>query len=243
MREPLLIRMISRLPKTFPGYALRGPVTVPSEVQLPCRLPQALALGGAGAEHLENPSSHWGSASQPQGLTRLLMHSTSNTGQTSIEDMMLDADADQRRLTKLIVDGVSSLPHPFWPRISLCSARWTSTRCLQRALASCSFSRCLLPASTAKAQAARLGAQARPMLSFCAWPTHACLVDHSICKTAFALQKCDALVTDMLCHTSAGGWASGPQRVQCTRSTPHSLKCGPKAVCIRNTQPPSLCHG
>lgn len=243
MRKPLLIWMINRLPDTFPKYALGGPATAPSEVQLLCRLPQALALGGAGAEHLEHPSSHRGSASQPQGLTRLLMHSTSNTGQTSIEDMMLDADADQRRLTKLIVDGVSSLPHPFRPRISLCSARWTTTRCLQRAFASCLFASCLLPVSIAKAQTARLGAQACPTLSFCAWPTHACLVYHSICKTAFALQECDALVTDVLYYTFAGGWASGPQRVQRTWSTPHSLKCGPTAVCVRNPQPPPLCHG
>ena len=92
------------------------PVTIPSEVQLLCRLPQALAQSAVQA--LSSLDSHRGSASQPQGLTRLLMHSTSSTGQTSVEDMMLDADADQRRLTKLIVDGVSSLPNPFQLRIT-----------------------------------------------------------------------------------------------------------------------------
>ena len=50
---------------------------------------------------------HRASSGPSTSLSRLLAHSNSLKGQVNLEDMMLDADADQRRLTKLIVDGVS----------------------------------------------------------------------------------------------------------------------------------------
>ncbi|KAK9833148.1 hypothetical protein WJX74_008612 [Apatococcus lobatus] len=72
------------------------------------RSPQALAMGSRAASlRSDSLGSHRGSTSLQQGLSRLLVRSTSNAGQVNIEEMTLDADADQRRLTKLIVDGVA----------------------------------------------------------------------------------------------------------------------------------------